>query len=67
MALCLLLATGLAYPKVENYDFPFTNRYVATVVGTPENLRDVETCRAHWERIAPLFLRLGCKQDPGEG
>ncbi|NCF19512.1 MAG: alpha/beta hydrolase [Haliea sp.] len=39
VALCLLLATGLAYPKVENYDFPFTNRYVATVVGTPEDLQ----------------------------
>ena len=34
-ALCLLLLSGFASASVENYDYPYTNRYVATVVGTP--------------------------------
>jgi hypothetical protein len=38
-ALCLLLATTIASANVENYGFPITNRYVATVVGTPADLK----------------------------
>ena len=33
--LCLSLLSGLVSASVENYGYPFTNRYVATVVGTP--------------------------------
>jgi predicted alpha/beta-hydrolase family hydrolase len=37
-ALCLLLAAGFASATVQDYDYPITNRYVATVLGTPAEL-----------------------------
>jgi len=33
---CLLLLASLASATVENYDYPITDRFVATVAGTPE-------------------------------
>jgi pimeloyl-ACP methyl ester carboxylesterase len=37
-ALCLLLIAGAAQATVQDYQYPLTNRYVATVVGTPSEL-----------------------------
>jgi pimeloyl-ACP methyl ester carboxylesterase len=34
--LCLLLLASLTFATVENYNYPLTDRFVATVVGTPE-------------------------------
>jgi hypothetical protein len=39
VVLCLLLVAGFASASVQNYDYPLTNRYVATVVGTPAELQ----------------------------
>ncbi len=39
LALCLLMLSSLVSATVENYGYPITNRYVATVVGTPEDMK----------------------------
>ncbi len=38
LVLCLLLVADFASASVQNYEFPITNRYVATVAGTPAAL-----------------------------
>ena len=37
-AVCCLLIAGIASANVQNYGYPLTNRYVATVVGTPSEV-----------------------------
>jgi hypothetical protein len=38
VALCLLLAAGVTSASVQDYAYPISNRYVATVVGTPSEV-----------------------------
>ena len=37
--LCAFVTAANAVAGVENYDYPFTDRYVATVLGTPSAYR----------------------------